>query len=174
MLGSIHDDVLTCFSGTHVPATIRVIIGRTGRIADSSMVTDATPDELRCARDVLARVALDGSYPPRTVAMSFAPRAQDVTPAGASSTTSAPDAEWDVESALRDAVDAHASTVLVCTSQQPVAVALSWTADGALTIALRGALHGTPEEGCVAQALDGIRVPATGRTGTILHPVQPE
>lgn len=161
MLAAIHDPTLACFSSAHVPASMRLVIGRRGSVADSSMVTVATDDELSCARQVLASVHLEGTFAPRSVLIRFEPRSQDITPTpGGESTDAIASGESDMAASLRTALDAHASTILVCTSGEAVAVALSWTASGAIDVAVRGHLHGAPEEGCVRSALSDLRVPA--------------
>jgi hypothetical protein len=82
MLDTIHDDVLACFAAAHVPATVRVIMGRTGTISQHAITSEASADEGHCVEAVLARVRLDptGEPAPRTVVLSFAPRALDVSP----------------------------------------------------------------------------------------------
>jgi hypothetical protein len=174
MLQTIHDDVLACFETTHVPATVRVIMSRTGTISQHAIISDASDTEGRCVDAILSRVHLDGSTDriPRTVVLSFAPRTQEITPSG-SPTEPTADQAWDTEGSVRAALDAHAGTILVCTSGVAVAVAVTWTADGRATIGLRGRFAGSPEEGCVRQALADLRVSSGGRGGSILHPVQP-
>ncbi|MFO0684728.1 MAG: hypothetical protein U0234_21910 [Sandaracinus sp.] len=169
MLGDIHDDVLACFAGEHVPASIRVIVGRTGRITDHGMVSEASDAELACAGGVLERVSLAGApHAPRVVVLSFAPRSQQVVGTDASTADA-----LDVETELRAAIDARAPTILECTDHAAVVVAVSWDAAGATAVTVRGRLHGAPEEGCIAHALAGVSVPQGVPAGALLHPISP-
>lgn len=173
MLASIHDDVLGCFGADHVPASIRIVIARTGHISDQSMVSEASHEELACATTVLQRVALDGGpRAPRTVVLGFAPRTQEIVPPGGAASTEPALDTIDVETAARAQIDARASTIVLCTDGASVAVALSWDASGTATVALRGHMHGTPEEACIQQAFAHVHVEAGGRAGSVLHPVE--
>lgn len=171
MLGAIHDDVLACFAAEHVPASVRIVIGRTGHVTDQSMVSEASGEELTCAARVLQRVALEGApRAPRTVVLAFAPRSQEIVPSTADG-VGAPDV-IDVETDVRAQIDAHASTVLVCTDGASVAVALSWDPRGVVAVALRGRMHGTAEEACVQHTLADVHIASAGAAGSVLHPVE--
>jgi hypothetical protein len=169
MLLGVHDEVLACFSVEHVPATVRLIVARSGAISQHAIVSESTTAEQQCAAAIFDRVHLaDGPFAPRRVVLAFAPHAQEI---GAPSSVAAE--PWDVEGSMRAELDAHAGSILVCTSGTSVAVLASWTAEGALTFTLRGRFAGSPEEGCVRQALAGVTVAAHGRGGTVLHPIEP-
>lgn len=81
--------------------------------------------------------------------------------------TDPPDAE--VESQIRAGLDARRDDVLACTGAERVAVRAGYAPDGSVALSLQGELEGTPEERCVQDALDGVRVPATGGAGVVVH-----
>ncbi len=81
--------------------------------------------------------------------------------------TSEPDT--DVEARIRAGLDARSEDVLACVGRDRVAVRVGYAPDGSVDVALQGALHGSPEERCVQDALDGVRVPATGGSGVVVH-----
>lgn len=54
----------------------------------------------------------------------------------------------------------------------PVGVTASWTAEGVLSVALRGASASTPEDACVAAVFAGLRIdPAPATDGSLVHAV---
>ncbi|MDQ3035677.1 MAG: hypothetical protein M3Y87_24945 [Myxococcota bacterium] len=94
-------------------------------------------------------------------------------PAPASETASASAfAATSSERALRAALDAHRDDLLACVSRDRVVVRATWTADGALTLALDGDLAGSAEEGCVRAALAELRAEGASAPGTLLHLVR--
>ena len=74
-----------------------------------------------------------------------------------------------VEERVRAGLDAHRADVLACTGADWVAVRVGYAPDGSVDVALQGPLHGSPEERCVQHVLDGVRVPATGESGVVIH-----
>lgn len=91
------------------------------------------------------------------------------TPAGegAPALPETPDPE--VEARIRAGLDARRGDILACTGAERVAVRAGYAPDGSVALSLQGALSGTPEERCVQDALDGVRVPATGGAGVVVH-----
>jgi len=82
----------------------------------------------------------------------------------------APDAE--VEALIRAGLDARRDDILACVGAELVAVRAGYAPDGSVALSLRGSLAGSPEEGCVQDALDGVRVPARGEAGVVIHLVR--
>ncbi|HEY8427450.1 MAG TPA: hypothetical protein VIL20_03715 [Sandaracinaceae bacterium] len=83
-----------------------------------------------------------------------------------------PAAAANVEARIRAGLDARREDVLACVGLERVAVRVDYAEDGRVEIALQGALNGTPEERCVQDALEGVRVAATGTSGTVVHLVR--
>ena len=52
------------------------------------------------------------------------------------------------------------------------AIRAAYAPDGSVDLTAQGALSGSPEERCVQDALDGVRVPATGQAGVVVHLVR--
>lgn len=73
------------------------------------------------------------------------------------------------EARIRAGLDARKDDVLACVGAERAAVRVAYAADGTLTFGLQGALAGSPEERCVVDALDGVRAPASGRAGVVVH-----
>jgi hypothetical protein len=51
-------------------------------------------------------------------------------------------------------------------------VRAAYAPDGSVEITLQGALRGSPEERCVQDALDGVRVDAGDQAGVVIHHVR--
>ncbi|MEQ8458508.1 MAG: hypothetical protein RLO52_40950 [Sandaracinaceae bacterium] len=87
------------------------------------------------------------------------------------SQTVAPEREQEQaqEARIRAGLDARKDDVLACVGAERAAVRVAYAADGTLTFGLQGALAGSPEERCVVDALDGVRAPASGRAGVVVH-----
>lgn len=92
----------------------------------------------------------------------YAERAEDAE--GAS--TAAP---ADVERVIRGGLEARREDVLACVGRERIGVRVVYDADGEVTFMLQGELADSPEEACVRDALDGVRVAATGDEGVIVH-----
>lgn len=108
----------------------------------------------------VARVRLDPHAP-----------SSPATTAPHTSAPPAPDAA--AEAAARRAIDALRTAILACTSGEPIAVSGEWTATGALSLSLSGALAGTPQDGCVrATARDVVLSPPPNGAGAVLHAVR--
>jgi hypothetical protein len=168
MVVAYNDRAIACFAADHVPATVRIVLSRDGTIGSRALISDASDTERRCLEQLLATVHLDGTYAPRTVVIQFTVVSQEPVP----DSSAAGQAEWDIETTIRNAITEQSDRILLCTSG-PVAVAVTWTAAGVLEVSLRGRMHGAPEEGCVRQVLAGLHVQATGHAGSLLHPVGP-
>ena len=78
----------------------------------------------------------------------------------------------DVERAIRNGLDARRADVLGCVGRERVGVRAAYDGDGRVVLALQGDLAGSPEEACVREALAGVRVPAAGRDGVLVHLVR--
>jgi hypothetical protein len=78
----------------------------------------------------------------------------------------------DVEAQIRAGLDARREDVLACTGAERVAIRAGYAPDGSVALSLQGALADTPEERCVQDALDGVRVAATGGAGVVIHLVR--
>jgi len=79
-----------------------------------------------------------------------------------------PEASEAIEERIRAGLEARREDVLACVGRDRVAVRVGYAPDGSVDVTLQGALHDTPEERCVQNALDGVRV-ATGAAGTVVH-----
>jgi hypothetical protein len=78
----------------------------------------------------------------------------------------------DSEVDIRAAIDGRAPAILACAHVEALALQVQYTADGALTAQLDGALHGGREEACVSAIVGALRVRSPGHTGVLLHAVQ--
>ena len=92
----------------------------------------------------------------------FAERARDAE----GSSTDAPAA---VEASIRAGLAARRDDVLACVGRERIGVRVAYAGDGEVDFALQGDLADSPEEACVREALDGVRVAATGEEGVIVH-----
>lgn len=92
------------------------------------------------------------------------PEAQEQAPGGRP-------APAGVENAVRHAIDERSNVILECVGRDHVVVSVAFRRNGALRVSLRGELHGTPEEHCVAAALEDVRVNTRHTAGVVLHPV---
>lgn len=81
-----------------------------------------------------------------------------------------PDPE--VEARIRAGLAARRDDILACTGEARVGVRAAYAPDGSVAFSLQGALADTPEQRCVENALDGVRVAATGHAGVVIHLVQ--
>lgn len=84
-----------------------------------------------------------------------------------------PGPDPEIEASVRSGLDARRDDVLACAARDRVAVHVAYAPDGSVAITLGGDLEGSPEEGCVADVLDGVRV-APGHAGTVIHLVTAE
>lgn len=75
------------------------------------------------------------------------------------------------EAVVRAGLDARRGDVLACASRPSVVVRATYASDGSVVFGLNGELAGSPEEGCVRAALDGVRV-EPGEAGVVLHLVR--
>ena len=55
--------------------------------------------------------------------------------------------------------------MLACVGTDRAAVRVAYAPDGSLDITMQGAMRGTPEERCVQEALDGVRVETSETDG---------
>lgn len=78
----------------------------------------------------------------------------------------------DVEARIRAGLAGRRDDILACTGLSRVGVRAAYAPDGSVAFSLQGDLADTPEQGCVANALDGVRVAATGHAGVVIHLVQ--
>ncbi|MFK7989917.1 MAG: hypothetical protein AB8I08_28110 [Sandaracinaceae bacterium] len=78
----------------------------------------------------------------------------------------------EVETRIRAGLAARRDDILACTGQPRIGVRAAYAPDGSVAFSLQGALADTPEQGCVENALDGVRVAATGHAGVVIHLVQ--
>jgi len=79
-----------------------------------------------------------------------------------------PDVVTASEEQIRRGLDARRDDVLACADRNSVVVNVAYAIDGTVSINLAGDLRGTPQEGCVRAALQGVRV-AAGQTGVVMH-----
>lgn len=75
----------------------------------------------------------------------------------------------DVEATIRAGLEARREDVLACVGRDRIGVRVVYEGDGEVTFMLQGDLEDSPEEACVRDALDGVRVAATGHEGVIIH-----
>ena len=75
----------------------------------------------------------------------------------------------DVEATIRAGLLARRDDVLACVGRDRIGVRVVYEGDGEVTFMLQGDLADSPEEACVRDALDGVRVAATGQEGVIIH-----
>ncbi len=73
-----------------------------------------------------------------------------------------------IEAHIRAGLEARRDDVLACVGRDRVAVRVGYAPDGSVDVSLQGALHETPEERCVQDTLEGVRV-AGGASGTVVH-----
>jgi hypothetical protein len=73
------------------------------------------------------------------------------------------------EAELRAALDARSGAILACTGTPSAVLELRAEADGPMTLALRGALAGSPEEGCVRSAVGPLERPGGFGAGVLVH-----
>jgi hypothetical protein len=78
-----------------------------------------------------------------------------------------PDAS--VEAQIRAGLDARREDILECVGRERVAIRAGYAPDGSVALSLQGDRAGTAEERCVVDALDGVRVAATGEAGVVVH-----
>ena len=85
-----------------------------------------------------------------------------------------PDTEADeeIETLIRAGLEARRDDVLACAGTQRVAIRAAYAPDGSVDLTAQGALSDTAEERCIQDALDGVRVPATGGAGVVVHLVR--
>ena len=81
-----------------------------------------------------------------------------------------PDPE--IEARIRAGLDARRDDVLACAGRSPVAVRVAYAPDGSVDLTLQGELSGSAQQRCVQDALDGVRVAASGRAGVVVHLVR--
>ena len=74
-----------------------------------------------------------------------------------------------VEAQIRAGLDARRDDVLACTGRDRVAIRAGYAPDGSVALSLQGDQAGSAEERCVQDALDGVRVAATGEAGIVVH-----
>jgi hypothetical protein len=77
-----------------------------------------------------------------------------------------------VEARVRARIAENAEAIVACAGKSPVAVEVSYDAEGKLTLALRGAEHGSPAERCMTAALPSLAVEGGGSAGTLIHLVR--
>jgi hypothetical protein len=94
---------------------------------------------------------------------------QTHSPAPMSPSPPAPSMPASDSSAIRALLDANREVILACLDKPPVGLVATYAEDGSLTVSLRGEKQGSAEEQCVKAALQGLRVPATGSEGTVIH-----
>ncbi len=75
----------------------------------------------------------------------------------------------DIERMIRGGLDARRDDVLACVGRDRVGVRAAYTGEGVVSLALQGDLADSPEETCVRQVLQGVRVAATGEEGVVIH-----
>lgn len=80
-----------------------------------------------------------------------------------------PEVAAEIEQRIRAGLEARSEDVLACVGRDRVAVRVGYAPDGSVDVALQGTLHDTPEERCVQDALEGVRVAATGTSGVVVH-----
>ena len=78
------------------------------------------------------------------------------------------DAVMQSEAQIRRGLDARRDDVLACADRNSVVVNVAYAVDGSVSIGLAGDLQGTPQEGCVRAAFQGVRV-AAGQAGVVMH-----
>ncbi len=76
------------------------------------------------------------------------------------------------EAALRAAIDARAGAILACTGSASAVLEVRAAEGASLAVALRGALSGSPEEGCVRSATAAVARPDGLADGVIVHFVE--
>jgi hypothetical protein len=143
-----------------VRGALQLEIATTGTIQSAALDSEASSDVGQC----IAAALRASSFAP-----SAAPRAGTV-PLDASAVPST--SPTIAEIAARAIVDEQRDVILACSSATAVGVVASWTADGHVSLALSGALTGTPEDGCVRALVVGTAIaPAPGTPGSVLHAV---
>lgn len=168
LLALAHDPIDACLSDPG-PQRVEITVNELGRVSHVRAL-DASREVNACIATALRDVSVeDRARAPRTFTFTaHAPRASagDEVPVAPTS---------DADTTLRALLDQHRAPVLACVGTPSVAIAASFTADGAVTVALRGPLAGSQEESCVQAALRTIRLdPAPGAPGSLLHAVTDE
>lgn len=74
-----------------------------------------------------------------------------------------------IEAQIRAGLDARRDDILACVGRERVAIRAGYAPDGSVALSLQGDQAGTAEERCVQDALDGVRVAATGEAGIVVH-----
>lgn len=191
LLRDVHDDVLACFSAERDGVHVRVTLTERGTVSYSRVMDTATPAEAACVTARLARVAIDGHVSVRRLVMLRFTRSaaageetvEDAPAEGesgedgsaAASGEEPPSGVRDVPAEVRAMLDARRAAILACVESAAIGVAASWTPDGALSVTLRGARVGSPEDACVAAVFDGVRIdPAPSEPGSLIHAVSAE
>lgn len=82
------------------------------------------------------------------------------------------EASNELETLIRAGLENRRDDIRACTGRERVAVRAAYAPDGSVDLTLQGELSGTPEERCVQDALDGVRVAATGEAGVVVHLVR--
>lgn len=82
----------------------------------------------------------------------------------------APEAEAsdEIERHIRAGLEGRREDVLACVGRERVGVRVGYAPDGSVDVTLQGELHESPEERCVQDALEGVRV-GRGAAGTVVH-----
>lgn len=106
-------------------------------------------------RPRLAQPATEGTEP--------APTRVEPPPAADAEETPA------VEVEARALVDRHRDAILECAGRDQMAVTASWTAEGEVTLSLRGDLEGGDEQACVRAATEGLRLDDAAEPGRVIH-----
>ncbi len=133
--------------------------------------------------DVIFALGGPGARRPSQLSMLAPPAASEpapqapATPTRSASTPAAPapsasPEQQAAEAALRAALDARAAAILACTGTNGAVVELRAEAEGPLAVTLRGALAGSPEEGCVRSAVGALERPPALGAGTVVHLVE--
>jgi hypothetical protein len=182
LLRGVHDHVLACFADDHPPFSVRISLNESGHVTYSRVLDgEPTGAERRCVGELFDRVHVDGrANRPRVVVLHFAHGATDETitdaPEGpdapAEESDAPPEAAADGSALARALIDAHAAAILACVGEDAVGLSAAWTADGTITVSLRGSRAGTAEEECVRAAVGTLRIePAPGAPGSVIHAV---
>jgi hypothetical protein len=84
----------------------------------------------------------------------------------------APSTDGEIEAHVRAGLEARRDDVLACVGAERAAVRAAYAPDGSVEFTLQGTLHDSPEERCVADALDGLRVAPDRGSGVVVHLVR--
>ncbi len=161
-------EILACLPPSTPALTLDVRLNVDGTVVVLASDVWVDDDGRECVASVLARAWLRGSVSEaRTAQLRFV-RA----PGSAAPTVSA--ADPGIEDRVRAHLDARRAAALACIDDASVALAVSWAADGTLTISARGRFAGTAEEACIRAALTRTRVqPAPRVAGSLVHALAP-